>query len=283
MRGKTMTSFVWIEPTAYQRRLEERDGTRYIGNETGIIKMAGECYGRIMQTWVENHPAGSGSWQIPQADEPLLSIMYRNRQCWAPISELTGQFLHQYRHEISDFMTHHYHNSYNNKKKNDMKGDAMVEMALSLLNRMDKEKRAEFIHSEIFKKSKLAGYICHVCYEYSDTITKCIHTDCPGCCDTCHKTPLLIPRPQSSPMNHKENGDGSDNSPVIMDIVCPACKRTQKIKCPICLDTKDSREMCLLGCRHAFCWKCYGMGVFKGKQITKCPLCREIIVEVIEN
>jgi len=280
MIGKTMTSFAWIEPNAHQRRVEERAGARYNGNETGIIKMAGECYGRIMQTWKDDTPDEVGSYELPRAEEPLLSIMYRNRQCWAPISELRGQFLYQYARQISAFMTHHYQNSNNNKKKDDMKDDVMVEIVLSLYTEMNKEKRAEFINSELFKKSKLAGHICNVCYEYSDTITKCIHTDCPGCCDTCHKIPLLIPRPQSSPINHEEGGD---NLPVIMDIVCPACKRTQKVKCPVCLDTKDSGEMCLLSCRHAFCWKCYGMGVMKGQQMTKCPLCREIIVEVIEN
>ena len=277
MIGKTMASFAWVEPPAHIHTLVF---------ETGIIKMAGECHGRIMQVLeygTDEDGIDVGSYELPRAEEPLLSIMYRNRQCWAPISELTGQFLHRYRHELRDFMTYHYQISNNNKKKDDMKDDAMVEMVLSLYTEMNKEKRAEFIHSELFKKSKLAGYICHVCYEYSDTITKCIHTDCPGCCDTCHKIPLLIPRPQSSSINHKEGGDGSDNQPTIMDIVCPACKRTQKIKCPICLDTKKSEEMCLLGCHHAFCWKCYGVGVMKGQQITKCPLCREIIVEVIEN
>ena len=78
--------------------------------KAGIIKMAGEClWAYYAGTW--NGPAGEvGSWELPRAEEPLLSIMYRNRQCWAPISELTGPFLHRYRHEISDFMIHHYHN-----------------------------------------------------------------------------------------------------------------------------------------------------------------------------
>ena len=259
-----------LNKIAYQTASpKQRDGTSlYSGNETGIIKMTRECCGRIMQRWDDD----AGDWKMPSEIEPLISIMYRKRQCWAPISALTGTFLHDYRQVISDFITTLY-----DKKKKNIKDDTMVEMVLSLYAEMNKEKRAEFIHSEIFKKSKLAGYICHVCYKYSDSITKCIHTDCSRCCETCHKTPLLVPQ------NKEGGGDGTPDHPVIMDIVCPACKRTQEIKCPVCLEIKGSQELCLLGCHHVFCWKCYGMGVMKGQQMTKCPLCREEIVEVIEN
>jgi len=143
-----MTSFAWIEPNAHQRRVEEREGARYIGNERGVIKMAGECHGRIMQMWksaTDEDGVAVGSYELPRAEEPLLSIMYRNRQCWAPISELTGQFLHQYRYEIRDFMTYHYQNFNNNKKRNDMKEDAMVEMVLSLYAEMNKENIQSFL------------------------------------------------------------------------------------------------------------------------------------------
>ena len=145
MIGKTMASFAWVEPPAHIHTLVF---------ETGIIKMAGECHGRIMQVLeygTDEDGIDVGSYELPRAEEPLLSIMYRNRQCWAPISELTGQFLHRYRHELRDFMTYHYQISNNNKKKDDMKDDAMVEMVLSLYTEMNKEKRAEFIHSELLK------------------------------------------------------------------------------------------------------------------------------------
>ena len=65
-------------------------------------------------------------------------------------------------------------------------------------------------------------------------------------------------------------------------LVCHACQKKQVKKCPICLEDKSPAELCVLGCHHSFCWRCYGMGCMSGEQIVKCPECRAEIIEVKE-
>ena len=80
---------------------------------------------------------------------------------------------------------------------------------------------------------------------------KCVHSDCCGMCDNCFK-------------NHTD-GEGK----------CIACKKIQKIQCPICFDEFIKEKMCKSEtCSHYVCWECYGRSFHHESPITSCPSCR---------
>ena len=142
---------------------------------------------------------------------------------------------------------------------------------------MSKKQKGEFVtNNDTFNASSLKGKICFACYAYNENLHKCIHVDCTGCCKACQSIPLLVPEETLT----DAGGGGDPDAPTTMHLVCRACHRKQEIQCPICLESKARKDLCIIGCHHAFCWKCYGMGVMKGQQITKCPMCRAVIVEV---
>lgn len=237
-------------------------------NNLGNIKAARDCCGRMMQLWHRDR----GEWSVPSGGTPLICIKYRNQRCWAPITELGGQFLDRYKAEISNFIENTL-----DKPKSDTLG-----IMGAMYNELTKEQRGHFSQTELFKQSELSNHICPICYDYTkNSITKCIHVDCPGCCEKCHATPLLVPK-RSVGVIGGGGGDGN-NKPTLMEIVCPSCKRTQEMECPICYESKPAKELCVLGCNHSFCWKCYGHAVMQGQQITKCPMCRTEIVEIIDK
>ena len=232
----------------------------------GVIERAKECCGRMMQIWDNDDE----EWRMPRECEPLICMSYRNQLCWAPIAGLGDQFLGRYKAEISSFIK----NSFDKPKPNTL---GVLE---AIYNELNKEQRAHFMQTELCKQSELSDYICPICYDYAKkTISKCIHIDCPGCCEKCHATPLLVPKKSVGVIG----GGGGGDEPTLMEIVCPACKRAQELECPICYESKPAKELCVMGCNHAFCWKCYGHAVMKGQQITKCPMCRKEIVEIIDK
>ena len=244
------------------------DDAHPLHNNLGIIKAARDCCGRVMQLW--HHDIGD--WRVPRGRTPLICISYRNSLCWAPIAGLGDQFLGRYKAEISNFIK----NSFD-KPRPDTLG-IMGAMYIELT----KEQRVRFLQTELFKTSDLIDHICPICYDYTkNSITKCIHVDCPGCCEKCHATPLLVPKRSVGIIGG--GGGGGSNEPTLMEIVCPSCKRKQEMECPICYESKPAKELCVLGCNHSFCWKCYGHAVMQGQQITKCPMCRTEIVEIIDK
>ena len=153
--------------------------------------------------------------------------------------------------------------------------DPAIEAILGILT---SEQLGTLLENDAFRKTSFGSKICKCCGKFTtEEMKKCLHYDCPGCCATCTKYDLLIPQ-RELPGYGEDGGNASDVS--LMVEVCRACKREQKTECPICQDDKNVKELCILGCRHVFCWKCYGIGVFGGHQITKCPKCREIITAI---
>ena len=147
----------------------------------GVIERAKECCGRMMQIWDNDDE----EWRMPRECEPLICMSYRNQLCWAPIAGLGDQFLGRYKAEISSFIK----NSFDKPKPNTL---GVLE---AMYNELNKEQRAHFMQTELCKQSELSDYICPICYDYAKkSISKCIHIDCPGCCEKCHATPLLVPK-----------------------------------------------------------------------------------------
>jgi len=241
------------------------DATHKLPLQEGSIELAGNCCGTMMEVY------HGELYILPKPEDSVICIKYRHELCWAPIATLSGQFLGRYKHFISDLIS---------AKLPPPPEENIHDASFSFMRKMYEEltidQRKAMTNSEDFRQTKLSNHICRSCYEYSDHLKKCIHFDCGGCCEECESTPLLIPKETGG-------GGGGGDEVTIMIIACRACERPQVIKCPICLDNKSSSELCIIGCHHPFCWKCYGMAVIKGNQITKCPLCRCDIVEIIEN
>lgn len=96
---------------------------------------------------------------------------------------------------------------------------------------------------------------CNSCLKISNIIKKCIHFDCKGLCEDCFKD---------------------------ITEICPSCKQKQEIPCPICKESWEKKACHILPCGHAICWKChYQSWKVMGKDIEKCPQCREIILPFI--
>ena len=237
------------------------DTARRLPLHEGNIELAIHCCGTMMELIRDDQ------WIIPKPEEPVMCIEYRHKLCWAPLVSLSGAFLDRYKKYISDLIS-----AKLPPPPEENINDASFSFMRKMYEELTIEQRKAMTNSADFNQTKLSNHICRSCYEYSDQLNKCIHFDCGGCCDECNNVPLLIP---------KESGGGDHVTTMI--IACRACERPQVIKCPICHDDKTHDELCIIGCHHPFCWKCYGMAVIKGNQITKCPLCRCEIVEIIEN
>jgi hypothetical protein len=56
------------------------------------------------------------------------------------------------------------------------------------------------------------------------------------------------------------------------------------LDCPICLDSKDTDNMCQTNCNHYFCLGCIktheGNEKFQMSKIVTCPMCREPVTQV---
>ena len=55
-----------------------------------------------------------------------------------------------------------------------------------------------------------------------------------------------------------------------------------EIECPICLETKESKEICYTSCRHCFCVDCIGRLISKNNKCI-CPMCRTSVKEIYNN
>ena len=91
-----------------------------------------------------------------------------------------------------------------------------MDVSALLFNQLEKDKRYELLQKSAFKTLFRQVDLCGVCFRKSK-ITKCIHYDCSGACETCHD-------------DHKDED-------------CIACGQKQEIKCPICLDMYTLRIM----------------------------------------
>ena len=120
-----------------------------------------------------------------------------------------------------------------------------------LFNHLSKEDRLRLIEKPSFRNLFKNEQLCSCCFGAGKIITKCIHIDCPGACETCR---------------------GTDK-----DKDCCACGKEQKLQCPICFDTFPPSFMNIFGCKHGICWKCYSKAFECNKPIKKCPMCRENI------
>ena len=120
-----------------------------------------------------------------------------------------------------------------------------------LFNKLSKEDRLTLIDKAPFRKLFKNERLCSRCFGAGKIITKCIHIDCQGACETCR---------------------GTDK-----DKDCCACGKEQKLQCPICFDTFPPSFMNIFGCKHGICWKCYSKAFECNKPIKKCPMCRENI------
>ena len=114
-----------------------------------------------------------------------------------------------------------------------------------------REKIFETDLKDMFKKSN----ICSLCFSCKP-ITKCIHIDCVGCCKECRDAAA--------------SGGGGDGT-------CCACKKTQVLQCPICLDEHTEQYLKILNCSHCVCWKCFCKSYEVQRPIEKCPTCRSAL------
>ena len=278
-----MNNFNWY---SIPREMGKIDSGAYNTSE-GTIMEARKCCGLFhvsdtgggivhSTTHIRNPNANShaqdAALRACEFNIPFICISYRNKKCWAAICDLSTAVLNKYSTIISNKI----------KELSDLstgvrlqEKDPAIEAILGILT---SEQRGTLLENDAFRKTSFGSKICKCCGKFTtEEMKKCLHYDCTGCCASCAKTPLLIP--ESELPGYGEDG-GNANDVALMVNVCRACKREQKTECPICQEDKCVKELCVLGCRHAFCWKCYGMGVFGGHQITKCPQCREIITSI---
>ena len=230
----------------------------------GQITLTKNCCGKIQLQW----GAISQEFTIPPPDSAVICINYRNNLCWAPINDTSGGFLERYKNHISDFISTNY------KVKEVLSAKPFSEaLMIDMYNMHDIDTRKKIIKraNAEEKKQLIRKNICSLCYKYSTNgIETCIHIDCPGCCKECKTIPLFrrvindIDKP----------GDENKSFHQRLVEICVACKKEQKLRCPICLEDKVLNDICIIGCKHAFCYKCYCEGSIKGYPIMKCPQCR---------
>ena len=203
---------------------------------------------------------------------PFICINYRNKKCWTSVCDLSAGLMNKYIVIISNKM----------KELSALpipeqlpEKDPAIEAILGILT---SEQLGTLLENDAFRKTSFGSKICKCCGKFTTApMKKCLHYNCTGCCATSAKIPLLIP--QGELPGYGQDGGNADDVSLMVN-VCRACKREQKTECPICQDKKEAKELCILGCRHVFCWKCYSMGVFGGHQMIKCPQCREIITAI---
>ena len=172
---------------------------------------------------------------------------------WEPLSLLSGGNWKKYRIGVGAKIIA-YKNSDTPKwtgiiKKMNSQIKECKETSYLLYESLTPELKKEFIKKN--KNSWLAKETCCVCLEKTKNKNKCIHSDCCGMCNNCFK-------------NHTDE-EGK----------CIACKKIQKIQCPICFDEFAEEKMCKSEtCTHYVCWECYGRSFHHERPITSCPACR---------
>ena len=94
--------------------------------------------------------------------------------------------------------------------------------------------------------------LCHNCHKLDQNgLKKCIHSDCPGLCESCHSQSVDLPN-------------------------CLACQKSQDLDCPICYKQYHISELCPSdSCEHKICWQCFGNAYKSGNAINSCPICRK--------
>jgi len=237
--------------------------------QEGTILEAKKCCGLFHvsdQAWRNfNLPPsdapGTDQWEARAAAQvsiqrnlPLICIKFRQKKCWAPIRDITGTSLLRYRThievKIKEFLDVQTTEQLPEK-------DPAIEAILGILT---SEQLGTLLENDAFRKTSFGSKICKCCGKFTTgDMKKCLHYDCTGCCATCAKIPLLIP--QGELPGYGQDGGNADDVSLMVN-VCRACKREQKTECPICQDKKEAKELCILGCRHVFCWKCYSMWGF---------------------
>ena len=125
-----------------------------------------------------------------------------------------------------------------------------------LFNRLNTNQKHQLIKNgsifpKIFKNTKL----CAVCFSADENIKKCVHFDCPGACLKCRNA-------------HADGGCPG---------TCTACGKEQKLKCPVCLEVFEAKNLNIFTCGHCTCWKCHCLSFQHKKPIKKCPTCRHKI------
>ena len=254
----------------------ESDATRRetpCHNNNGMITRCGNCCGQIINQW----DTTTTNWIFPDHSEFLICIKKRNTFYWSPLSELSGDFFLRYK----EYIRNHINGISPTGEPAHQNLNTNNQMLIAMYQEMSIEKKKDIMNTQLFKQSILHGNICGGCYAYAEEIHKCIHVDCPGCCSACQQRDVrAAPETPASAATELNNGE---NKVHLMCKVCPACHKKQELQCPICFEVQSAANICLLGCRHAFCWKCYGLSCMKGSQITKCPMCREEITKVIET
>jgi hypothetical protein len=280
---KTMDNYNFY---SIPREIGKLDSTAFNTPE-GTILEARECCGLFhvsdsgggianATTHIRNANANSHAQDFAlracEFNIPFICIKFRGKKCWAACCDIGAAIMRKYINVIANKI----------KELKDLttaprlpEKDPAIEAILGILT---SEQLETLLENDAFRKTSFGSKICKCCGKFTtEEMKKCLHYDCTGCCASCAKTPLLIP--ESELPGYGDDG-GNANDVSLMVNVCRACKREQKTECPICQEDKYVKELCVLGCRHVFCWKCYGMGVFGGHQITKCPQCREIITSI---
>lgn len=266
-----MTTFIESTPT---RR--ETPGL----DKNGMIIRCGDCCGSIIHQW----DITTTDWVFPNDREFLICIKKRNTFYWSPLSELSGDFFLRYKEYIRNHINGTQLSAINTRIAEGETRLAELHafrtnslMLIAMYQQMSLEKKKKIINTPLFKQSAMRGKICGGCYAYTEELHKCIHVDCLGRCSACQQKNVFAA--QETPASAATELDKVH----LMCKVCPACNKKQEIQCPICFEVQTADNICLLGCRHAFCWKCYGLSCMKGRQLTKCPMCREEITEIIET
>ena len=205
----------------------------------------------------------------PSSNNVQICIKRYSNYQWVPIYDLTQAKFDEHRMKISGVLSCLFeswatHNGVDVIRSSQSRGSQHASHAeeLSSINDEDFKLLNEMYDAlpseqkltlkDKYKDASFMKNRCQCCDSYMSTQYKCIHSDCSGMCKSCH-----------------------GNSIASGVETCPACKKEQKLECPICTETKSPNEMLMSKhCSHGICLACFADSYRCGKAITKCPMCR---------
>jgi len=216
----------------------------------------------------------------PSTDDVKICVKRYTNYQWAPIYNLSQAKFEEHRLKISEVLTslseswathngydvihssdssrsshrskpkHSKHNGSPTHPRTIPHNEDDFKLLSEMYDGLSSEQKAHL--KDKYKDATFMKNRCQCCDAYMSSQYKCIHSDCSGMCKTCHGNSIA-------------NGVES----------CPACKKEQKLECPICTETKAPNEMLMSkNCSHGICLACFADSYRCGKTISKCPMCR---------
>ena len=206
---------------------------------------------------------GTLSFTRQNIDSPLICISTATtpgtRFIWIPLKELGCHHFMKYRAQISAHLARIQSQARSCEllARQRLKGrltqyipapDERKFLLMLFNNHLEPHEKRRYITE--YSHTIIGSSTCIRCLNITYNKKKCLHFECPGMCEGCHK----------------EIGE-----------TCPACQKEQKIICPICKDKKSEEELAPApsGCGHYVCFKCLGKAYQSEHPIKKCPLCRK--------